>query len=160
MLKRILWLTLTVAIAACGGDDDDHEGDHDHDASTQKDSGTPMTDAGFSNVACNPSGSGACQNADDCPIIAEGKARSAASSCGQGCLGQADEAGCARTCVVKETHLSTTCADCYVGIVRCTIMKCLSACAANPESPDCFKCQVDMGCRSTFDTCSGLPPAE
>lgn len=158
MLKRIFWLSLVLALTACGDDDaatdaGDHNDDHAKAGSGAADAG------GFSNVACNPTGTGACQNTPDCPIIIGGTARSSAQTCGQGCLGQPDQKACARACVIKDTKLSEGCADCYVNIVDCTIMNCVSACLSDANSTGCYQCQVEKGCRATFDTCSGLPPA-
>jgi hypothetical protein len=151
-MKTRIWLTAIcfAALVACGDDDANDP---------QTDAGDPDSGA-FDNVACNPNGSGACQNADDCPIVVEGTARTAAQTCGRDCLGNADAAACSRTCVVDKTSISSGCADCYVGIVSCSIENCVGACAADSGSQACFDCQVEKNCRSAFDTCSGLPPAK
>jgi hypothetical protein len=119
-----------------------------------------VPDTGTATLACDPNGEGACQNADDCPIIEGGTARQSATTCGIGCLGDADPEACANTCVVDETGLSTECSACYIDIVVCTRDNCIQECLADPESAACFDCQVSAGCRAEFDECSGLPPAE
>jgi hypothetical protein len=62
--------------------------------------------------------------------------------------------------VVKESGVTQDCAGCYADIVICTLNNCVGYCAVDPESQDCFDCQVDKGCRAAFDSCSGLPPAK
>jgi len=144
---------------ACGDDDDDD----DRDAAV-KDSGMTEEDAGggFGTVACDPQGSGACQNAGDCPDVESGLARMKASECGINCLGGDAETQktCAETCLVNMTSLSAGCAECYVAIVTCSREHCLAPCLADPDSKACFDCQVTNDCRSAFDDCSGLPPVE
>jgi hypothetical protein len=161
-----------IACTACG-DDDDSTPDSGTTAGTGgggggsgggaedggKDSGGE-DDAGFSSVSCDVLGRGACQNTRDCPIVESGEARGSASTCGISCLGDDDETDCAKTCVADETGLTTDCAECYVGIVSCSRENCLARCASDPESSACFECQVDKGCRATFDDCSGLPPPQ
>ena len=160
MTIRICLIAFSLALCACGDDDasDHDDGDHDHVADSGAQGGAGGDSGAFGDVMCKPGGGGACQNADDCPIILAGTARSAAQTCGLGCIGNADTTACSRACVVKETSLSEDCADCYVGIVSCSFEHCVSQCASDAESQACFQCQVDNKCRSTFDTCSGLPP--
>jgi hypothetical protein len=159
MNRYLIVLVLSLFAVACGDDDDSSNGDKSKaDASTvDEDAGS-----GFGSVACHPAGSGACQNTADCPIVESGKARKSASDCGLTCLaGTPDEQTmCAKTCVVDDTKLSSDCAECYVGIVGCSRDHCLAACLADPDSKACFDCQVENGCRATFDECSGLPPVE
>jgi hypothetical protein len=169
-MSRVLTISISLCVvclacAACGDDDDDTLTVVGVDASAPIDSGADAaqgddagSDGGFSSVSCSPSGSGACQNAEDCPVVESGDAREAASSCGIGCLGDSNEASCAQSCVVNETGLSTACAKCYVAIVTCSRTSCLTDCLSDPDSTACFDCQVAAGCRESFDECSGLPP--
>jgi hypothetical protein len=162
MRHLLLILACSLSIVACGDDSSD-DGDHDHEHD-ETDSGQPSNgddDGGaFGAVACDRSGSGACENAGDCPIVESGSARGAAQSCGLSCLGDPEEETCAEECVVAETDLSADCAGCYVAIVACSRDNCLGECAGAPDSSACFDCQVENDCRSEFDSCSGLPPVE
>jgi hypothetical protein len=107
------------------------------------------------NVSCDPSVMGVCQNATDCGPVASGQARMAAGSCGKSCLGSANKS-CDVDCIIKATKMTNPCATCYADAAKCAANKCLAECIADPESDGCKKCQVDMGCRSDFDKCSGL----
>jgi hypothetical protein len=160
MKHYLIVFMLSICVVACGDDSDD-DGEHKE----TQDASTGDEDAGdaFGDVTCRPAGDGACQNADDCPKVESGAARMKASECGVGCLGMGDadeQATCAEACLVDETMLTTGCAECYVAIVACSREHCLSPCYADPESKECFDCQVANDCRSAFDECSGLPPVE
>jgi hypothetical protein len=63
---------------------------------------------------------------------------------------------CAVTCIVDDTGMSAECSTCYAALVACTIDNCLTECGAAPASDACTQCQIDSGCRSDFDDCSGL----
>jgi hypothetical protein len=144
------WLTFGVtmlAATACGSDDsgDDSGG-----------GGNSGTGGSSPTTACDPTLDGVCQNDTDCPLVRSGQARSTASTCGIGCIGDADEPQCGADCVVAESGLTAACAACYVAIVDCSREHCLVECASDPESTDCFDCQVANDCRSAFDDCSGL----
>lgn len=164
MHKRTEMLVVLVSSFAlftwgCDGNDDNDDDSKDtgtqtEDAGDANDGGTENTNQ---NVTCDPSGDGKCQNEADCPIIEKGTARQTATQCGMGCLGVEDPTECSEACVVEQTGLTDDCTACYVGIVDCTFEKCASACSNDSGSLDCFNCQVDEGCRETFNTCSGLP---
>jgi hypothetical protein len=162
MKRYLIVLAVSMFAVACGDDSDDD--DHNHDESAI-DASTGDEDAGggFADVTCNPAGSGACQNSNDCKVIEGGTARMAASDCGIACIGESGaeaQATCAEECLVEETSLTAGCAECYVAIVACSSEHCLGECLPAPNSKECFDCQVANDCRSAFDDCSGLPPAE
>jgi hypothetical protein len=142
------WLAVsTLAFAACGDDDgDDGNGGNDNTG------GSPSG----GNVPCDADNATTCQNEMDCPFVADGSARVAAQDCGKGeCLSSADE-NCARDCILADLDMSSECASCYANFVQCTIMECLAACVADPNSDGCLECQETSGCRPDFDDCSGL----
>jgi hypothetical protein len=174
-MKRIMSaLTLVtmaaLSVVACGGDDDD---DTTNTGGTSGTGGTKGSSAGepatgnggepatgnggapSGNVMCDPSEEGVCQNAIDCPFVVDGTARVNAGTCGQGCVGMADD--CSRDCILEKLDMSSECATCYADTVNCTIAKCLAECIGDPEADACKQCQVDEGCRAAFDECSGLP---
>lgn len=141
----------------CNGDDDNNDDDSQDTGTQKEDAGDEDAGSTDQNVDCDPTGEGKCQNEADCPIIEKGTAREIAQQCGTSCLSDADPTVCSQTCVVEQTGLTTDCAGCYLAIVDCTFQNCLALCSADPDSLDCFNCQVDEGCRETFNTCSGLP---
>ncbi len=162
-MKRIIsaLMMVTVAsigLAACSGDDDDSA---DATGGQGNSAGTPATGDGGAppssgNVMCDPEENGVCQNPMDCPFVVDGTARITAGTCGKGCLTSADE-NCARDCLLDKLDMSSSCAQCYVDTVACTVMKCLAECINDPEADECKQCQVDQGCRAAFNECSGLP---
>ena len=174
----------TIGVAGCGGDDDDSAKSTGGSSSTAGkpasaggdsstpsggDSNTPSggdsntAAAGASsggassgNVMCDPTQDGVCQNAMDCPFVADGTARMTAATCGIGCFGKA--ANCTLDCIQQTLDMmSTECATCYADTVNCTAMNCAGPCLGNPEADACTQCQIDQGCRAAFDECSGLP---
>jgi len=164
----------SIGVAGCSGDDDDSASNTGGKgntagapssnagapaagtaASTGGDGSTPTGGANSGNVMCDPTQMGVCQNDMDCPFVADGTARITAGECGKGCVGKVET--CSRDCIVMMLQMSSECATCYADTVNCTIMNCVSECYADPESDGCKQCQVDSGCRSAFDTCSGLP---
>lgn len=169
-MKRIIaaFATLTavgLTFTACGGDDDDDTGGKAGSANAGSGNTAGKTSnpgeggggtAPTGNVACDASNDTTCQNAMDCPFVVDGSARTTAQACGKNqCLGSADE-NCARDCILEELEMSSECAACYADFVNCTIMHCVAACIADPDSDGCHECQVNEGCRPTFDDCSGL----
>jgi hypothetical protein len=148
------WVAATAVLfalstGACGDDDDDG-------AAGAAGASGGAGSGGSGNVSCTPSDKGACTNATDCPKVESGEIRMAAQTCGLGCLTDADPGTCAVTCIVKETSATPGCSACYAGLVKCASEMCLAECAAAPSSAACNQCQIDKGCRSTFDQCSGL----
>lgn len=143
-----LWL---IVGSGCGGDDDDDDGGAV--------AGRGGSGGSGQNVACEPGGGGACQNDGDCPHVRSGEARTASQSCGLGCQQDEDPGTCAVSCIVGEVDMSQQCAACYAALVGCASSNCLAPCAADPASAACNQCQVDSGCRATFDDCSGLTTA-
>ena len=137
--------------AGCGGDDDDDDGG-------DGDNGT----GGSMNVMCTPGEDGACQNETDCPLVENGDARTAAQDCGEDCQLDDDPATCAVGCIVDE-GVTQACAVCYATLVGCAADNCLAECGGtNAASAECTECQIESGCRSDFDACSGLvtvPPS-
>lgn len=136
-----------VALSAAGCGDDDDDGD---------DGGGGTGGGGTMNPECTPGGGGACQNDDDCPIVETGTAREEAQDCGLDCQTDPDPGMCAVGCIVRETGLTAGCSACYAGLVGCVAENCLAQCSNDPDADQCVECQIDEGCRSTFDTCSGL----
>lgn len=152
-IGKLLWgfaFTTFMIVAGCGDDDDDNGGA----------AGSAGTSSGGSsaNVECDPADDGTCENDTDCPKVESGEARSSAQQCGLGCLEDDDPETCSVTCIVDDTGITSACAACYAATVKCSVDNCLAECAADPASQACADCQVDSGCRSEFDTCSGLPP--
>jgi hypothetical protein len=159
---------LGAGIYGCGGDDDDDSGATGGTGGSAGSSSATGGAAGSSApaVTCTPAaggaggaGAGACLNTADCPIVEGGTARTAAQSCGLGCMSDADPETCSANCVASETGLSTECATCYSDLVGCTMQNCLADCAADPAAAACTDCQMTSGCRTTFDECSGLQTA-
>ncbi len=158
--------TLTLAFAGCGGDDDDDtapgaagktNGAAGETSGTAGEGNGAGGEPSTGNLACDPDEDTTCQNATDCDFVVDGTARTAAQTCGKGeCLSSSDE-NCARDCILAEVSMTSECASCYADFVACTIQNCLGPCLQDPNSAGCAECQVPKGCRSTFNTCSGLP---
>lgn len=144
---------LASAAYGCGDDEDDGGGSNAGSAGSAGSGGSGGSNA---NVSCEPGGGGACTNDDDCPKVESGEIRMSAQGCGLGCLEDDDPATCAVTCIVMETDASAACAACYAGTVKCATDNCLAQCGADPASDECNQCQIDSGCRTEFDACSGL----
>lgn len=151
----------SLSLAGCGDDDDSSgntAGSSNAGAPSNPEGGSPSNTEGGApasgNVMCDPTVNGVCQNDTDCPSVASGMARQAAGDCGLQCLGM--EASCAIDCIVAATTMTNECASCYAGVVACATKNCLSQCGADPTSDDCKACQVEKGCRTAFDECSGL----
>ena len=143
------WLAVTALTFAACGDDDDGDGGGNGNGNT---GGKPSV----GNVECDPDNATTCQNETDCPFVADGSARVAAQTCGQGeCLASDDE-NCARDCMLADLDMSSECASCYANFVACTIAECLGDCIGDPNSDGCLECQQTAGCRPEFNDCSGL----
>jgi hypothetical protein len=176
-MKRIisalaLLTAATFSAAGCGGDDDDSssstagKGNTGGEPATNTggqpaanggDSSTPAGGASSGNVMCDETQDGVCQNPTDCPSVASGAARLSSGKCGQDCLKSGSkDPNCARDCIVMDTSMTNECASCYAGVVACATKNCLNECITDPTSAECTACQVEKGCRSTFDECSGL----
>jgi hypothetical protein len=143
---------LASAAYGCGDDGEDDDGG----AGTAGSAGSGGSGGSNANVSCTPGGGGACTNDDDCPKVESGEIRTSAQTCGLGCLEEDDPGPCAVTCIVMETAASPACATCYAGVVKCASDNCLAQCGADPTSDECNQCQIDAGCRTEFDACSGL----
>jgi hypothetical protein len=173
IISALVLVTLaTLGAAGCGDDDDDSANTGgtgggtsvvpnggDTSAAGDTSSGgdaSPGGGAPSGNVMCDPTEKGVCQNDMDCPFVVDGTARITAGTCGQGCIGKAEN--CSRDCILMMLDMSSECASCYADTVNCTIMNCLAECIGDPEAEACKQCQVDKGCRAAFDDCSGLPP--
>ena len=173
-MKRIMSFlaVVTLSVVACGGDDDD---DTNGSAGTStgatgnagepamSDGGEPAAPAGGApatgNVACDPEVDGVCQNPMDCPFVESGEARMVAGDCGSSCLlGGGDDPDCPVNCMLVEMGLdmSSECATCYGDAAVCGIANCAADCLGMTESEGCQTCLVDAGCRSDFNSCSGL----
>jgi hypothetical protein len=165
-MKRIIsaLVMVTVAsigLAACGGDDDDSSNPNTSGGQGNA-AGAPATNDGGAppssgNVMCDETLDGVCQNPTDCPGVASGEVRMAAGVCGLGECISAKDSACAVACIAKATGATDACADCYGAAVKCTLDNCFLECKDDPEADECKACQVDKGCRETFNTCSGLP---
>lgn len=162
----VLITTVSIGMAGCGGDDDDSSNStagkgNSAGAPATGNGGEPGATAGGApasgNVMCDPTQDGVCQNATDCPGVASGDVRKAAEVCGLGECISAKDSACAIACISKATGATDACADCYGAAVACTLKNCFDKCSADPEADECKACQVDKGCRETFNTCSGLP---
>lgn len=169
-------LTATVlTFAACGDDDDNNGGGGAGSGNTSGSAGTSSTSPGdggsggiptlpgeggapptSGNVPCDPEQATTCQNDTDCPFVVDGTARGTAQACGrEECLASSDE-DCARDCILAQLEMTSDCASCYADSVKCAIENCLLDCVSDPNSEGCLGCQVEAGCRPTFDECSGL----
>jgi hypothetical protein len=167
-MKRLLsaFVVLTLCAVGCGDDsgDDGNKGGSSNAGTDSGDAGESAAVGGMSvggaptgnNVACDPTEATTCQNETDCPFVQDGTARTTAQACGKGCLGSKEET-CATDCILEKLDMTSECATCYADIVACTVMHCLTPCLADPEGEECATCQVDEGCRGTFNECSGLP---
>jgi hypothetical protein len=145
-MKRTFFVGIVLALAAlpataCGDDDDGGDGGNGDDGE---------------NVECTPGEGGSCQNETDCVVVENGEARLSARTCGLGCQQDMDPATCAVTCIVDDIEISQACATCYAALVGCAAMLCPGECGTNPASDECTQCQIDEGCRASFDSCSGL----
>ena len=158
IFSALFLLTLSVGVG-CGGDDDDagNNTGGSSSAGTASAAGEPATTGGTSNgnVGCDPAEATACQNDTDCPFVVDGTARLTAGECGKGCLGK--EETCARDCVLEMLEMTDECAGCYADTVNCTIKNCAALCIADTEAAKCKECQIEKGCRESFNDCSGLP---
>ncbi|HVR18665.1 MAG TPA: hypothetical protein VMS65_03180 [Polyangiaceae bacterium] len=147
-MKRGFFVGFVLAASAlpavgCGDDDSGDDG------------GTGGTGGGM-NVECTPGGGGACQNETDCPKVESGEARMDSQTCGLRCLENADPGMCTVGCIVQEAAVTQACAICYATLAGCAADNCLAQCSADAASAECNQCQIDSGCRSAFDDCSGL----
>jgi hypothetical protein len=161
--RSLLWgfgFATALITLSCGddSDDDDSSGGSAGTSSAGKggSAGTGGSGGTSQNVTCDPEADTVCQNENDCAAVESGEARASAQSCGLGCLEDEDPGVCAVSCIVEDTDISAECATCYAGSVQCASENCLAECAADPTSDDCNQCQIDAGCRSDFNDCSGL----
>ncbi|NUN12590.1 MAG: hypothetical protein HUU55_03020 [Myxococcales bacterium] len=106
--------------------------------------------------ACEPQGL-ACLNTADLAAMSNVNTGVIGSNCGVSCLFAGDPAACTATCVQNQTGVSGACASCFGDLVACTIDNCVSACATNPSSSNCFVCQANAGCTEAFNQCAGIP---
>jgi hypothetical protein len=148
MKKYVLLGFCIAALGGIGCGDDDEEEENNN-------AGT----GGGANVSCTPGGGGACQNETDCPKVVSGEARSTSQVCGLSCREDDDPATCSVGCIVRDAEITQACAVCYATLVGCAAENCLVPCSADPAGTDCVQCQIDSGCRSGFDDCSGLETA-
>ena len=162
---NLLWgfgFAMALVTMSCGDDSDDDDSTGGSAGSAGSVGAAGDADKGGSggtgsqNVMCDPEADTACQNETDCDAVESGDARMSAQSCGLGCLEDDDPGTCAVSCIVEDTSISSECASCYAGSVECASENCLADCAANPASDECTQCQIDAGCRSDFNDCSGL----
>ena len=139
--------TLIVSMGACGGDDDD---------SSAGSSGMQGSGGAEQNVPCDASKDGTCTNETDCPMVITGKIRESAQTCGVGCLQDTDPGMCSVSCIVQDTGATPACSACYAALIGCAAQNCLGQCGSDPKSSACTQCQIEKGCRTQFDSCSGL----
>jgi len=101
---------------------------------------------------------GACTNPEDMAIIESPDidVDDVAATCGTGCIADPNPVECTSTCLQEDIGLSEECADCFGGIVFCTIDHCLTQCMLDPEGDPCRTCLADAGCIDDFQTCSGI----
>ena len=148
-MKRVIFLGIVLSaatslIAGCGDDGDD-SGDDD-----------PSGGGGSGNPNCSPTGGGACQNDQDCPLVRSGVARSSSQTCALDCLDEADPEMCTLLCVPDQTGLTTECSECYAALVGCAVEACPMECDTAPATEECIQCSDEAGCVDEFDPCSGL----
>ena len=158
-MKRGFFVGLFLAASALPaigcGDDDDGDDDGGTGGTGTGGTGTGGTGGGM-NVVCTPGGGGACQNDTDCPKVESGEARMDSQTCGLRCLQNDDPPTCTVGCIVDEAAITQACAVCYATLAGCARDNCLAPCSMDPASTECNQCQIDEGCRSDFDDCSGL----
>ncbi len=104
-------------------------------------------------------------------------ASSAATSCGTGCLVDADPVACSVACMKGEDHLGASltdgCLTCYAAVLGCTLSNCLTECAAistqcdatcsadcNTALVGCGACRTTAGCDDVFSLCARGPSAD
>ena len=148
-MKRAFCVGIVLATGAllgtaCGDDDD---------------GGNAGTGGTGMNVECTPGGGGVCQNDVDCLVVESGDARESAQRCGMMCVQDMNPGMCAVGCIVADIEISPECAGCYAALVGCAFDNCFAECSTDAASAECNQCQMDSGCRSDFDTCSGLTTA-
>eukprot|EP00930_Biecheleria_cincta_P077122 TRINITY_DN64384_c0_g1_i1.p1 TRINITY_DN64384_c0_g1~~TRINITY_DN64384_c0_g1_i1.p1 ORF type:complete len:182 (+),score=11.18 TRINITY_DN64384_c0_g1_i1:62-607(+) len=75
-------------------------------------------------------------------------------ACGTRCLGRA---ACAAKCLQAKQKYSSPCASCFGELVSCSANKCWLPCSRGGEAnPGCRSCVERAGCKSNFQTCSGI----
>jgi hypothetical protein len=146
-MKRIIFMGIVLSAATgvftgCGDDDGGDDGGNGGSSSV--------------NPECDPAGDGVCETDQDCPKVRTGDARETAGLCGQRCVSEPEPETCTVMCIVTEGEMSLECSICYAGVVGCASENCFDECIAEPSSDPCTQCQIDAGCRTQFDQCSGL----
>ncbi len=99
---------------------------------------------------------GACDNPGDTAVF-EGTPdlSDKVSKCVMSCIMNADVAGCSTTCIQDATGLSGGCAQCFGGVVDCTVKNCMLKCM-DPNSAACAECRA-TNCGPAFEECAGVP---
>jgi hypothetical protein len=155
----LILVAYALPTAGCGGDDDDDDGGGDDSGDDSGGGGgAPGTggSGGSMNVMCDPEGGGDCQNETDCPKVVSGDAREVAGDCGLECQAEDDPGACAVGCIVTDAEITQACAVCYATLVGCAAENCFTECTTDTDSAACTMCQIEAGCRTAFDACSGL----
>lgn len=136
------------------------------DASAPDLDATSSLDGGDGEAPTDAGPSGLCTNAvDTAAIIASydgGTVDDLAAACARGCFTPPlDE--CVTQCLVDRTHrLSGQCASCWGTAAKCSADNCLVACALDPGSDACHRCQCGenrfmIDCRAALARCTGFP---
>jgi hypothetical protein len=101
---------------------------------------------------CDPTGSGACESANDCAALQAGVLQNLNSAscpdCTDDVLGQA----CQR-CLAAQTGLSGACSSCMAQSIDCLADYCLLSCQGG-ASPDCDQCSNNARCTTQLAACA------
>lgn len=100
------------------------------------------------------SATGACNNEGDLATLRTEEITLAGKiqTCVFQCL--ASGAACSSDCLQQSTELSSGCADCFGGVIACTIANCAAQCFT-PTSEACNTCR-DQNCTPDFEACAGI----
>jgi hypothetical protein len=161
-LASALSLALVFSVVSCG-DDEKSTVDAGIDAGTAADGGGATactgTFAGINSTTLAgaimaSSGQKACLN--DVSTVCTGNIAAIAGTCGVSCIGKGKD--CITMCIKGQVAaLSDGCNSCYADTVLCAQTNCLAQCVNDPAAKVCNDCQWEKGCRTAFNTCSGLP---
>jgi len=143
----------------------------DSGADTGADTGRmcPSTSAWFTGTDnCTSSDDMAATSRADYGVAGDLSLGEVATSCGTGCLGDADLLGCTTLCVTTNVMmagsvLSDVCGACYAGLFACGAELCLADCASDPSSSTCMACRdggndCGINCTRSFEACTGIVP--
>ncbi len=95
-----------------------------------------------------------CTGTADMAVLAAGTVDGVVGDCATANFGQEPAT---RDCIRSMSGLTSGCADCFDGTVRCVTAHCIAPCAADPQSVACMACRAE-NCDPAFQACSGIAP--